>query len=874
MKTLYATILLSLGIVGAAWGQFNPNNPPNDCPEAVPGCSTPSFPISPNVAGTNNYDFGTGTVSNPSTNPNSSPGNAGCLLSGETSSTFITIQVVSSGTLAWSIQGASGGCFDWIMWPLSNLSTTCPAIANNQLAPVSCNWNGACGGFTGMCPPGGLPAGANQSNFENSLMVTAGQSYLLCLSNYSGTSQNVNLNFFGTANVACSPSSPDQTICIGSSAQVTIATPGLTSPTFQWLVTNGVSNTSGGTNVTVTPTVTTTYQVKVMQGATATAPAYVDTATFTIFVENPPTPNAGLDDTLCFGTPINLTGTVSNPSNMKSWSFFNVGISPNPVINFSPNYSSLTPTVSVNQPGQYGFVLRETSPVCGIRRDTVMIYMKQMTATSNVTSPTCAGYTDGEVVMSGPQASQYSFDNGSTWGTSDTGTGFSAGNYNMCVKDIYGCQACIPVQIIDRDPVQIMLSNDTLICENGTATMNAQGVSGNSFLYHWDHTGDMSSTQSIQPISAAFYPVFAENEFGCQSDVDSIYVDVRPAISGDVTLNDTVCPGYSTMLTANAADGFGGPFNFAWSNGGAGTGLSHTITVSPASTMQYQVTITDNCESTPLVLTSEVFVSPVPVPSFTVDTTAKCEPAVFELSITSPAGTWSNSAWNIANGQFYLDQDTVYNGALSSGSYDVQLILTNQQGCIDSVTYPQFLNAMKLPEAIFRFSPGQPTMFNTKVQFDNLSIDGANYEWTFEKATPGTSNEVSPNVLFPDGYAGNYEVQLVVITDFGCRDSIFNIVEVIPEVIVFAPNTFTPDGDQHNQNWFVVIEGIDVYDFELEIRDRWGKVIWESNNPDAQWDGTFNGKPVTNGVYTWNIRAKDFSNDKQHLFSGLVQVLR
>lgn len=873
MKSIYL-LIITLSILGSTFGQFNPNNPPNDCPEAVPGCTMPSFPISPNVAGTNNYDFGTGTVSNPSTNPNSSPGNAGCLLSGETSSTFITIQIVSSGTLAWSIQGASGGCFDWIMWPYQNSTTTCTAIANNQLAPVACNWNAPCQGFTGMCPPGGLPAGANQGNFENSLFVTAGQTYLLCLSNYSGTSQNVNLSFFGSANVACTPSSPDQTICAGSSAQVTIATPGLNAPQFQWLVTNGVSNTTSGTNVTVTPTATTTYSVKVYQAATSSSPYYEDTAVFTIFVENPPTPNAGLDDTVCFGSSFSLSGTVSSTSNMKSWSFFNVGISPNPTINFSPNYSSLTPTVTVNQPGQYGFVLRETSAVCGIRRDTVMVYVKQMTANSLVTPPSCFGDADGEIEMSGPQASQYSFDNGTTWSTNNLGSGLAAGTYDVCVEDVHGCQVCVPILVEDPDPVVLYKSSDTLICENGTATMVASADGGTSFQFHWAHSNDVSGTQNISPANALYYPVYAENEFGCESAVDSIYVDVRPGISGSVTLNDTVCPGYSTMLTANAADGFGAPFTFAWSNSDTGSGANHTTTVTPPNTMQYQVTITDNCESTPLVLTSEVYVSPIPAPAFTVDTTAKCEPAIFELHITSPAGTWVNSVWNVAEDQFFLDQDTIDAMPLMHGSYDVQLILTNQQGCIDSVTYPQFLNSMKLPEAIFRFSPGQPTMFNTKVQFDNLSIDGVSYEWTFEQGDPGYSNENAPSVTFPDGYADNYQVQLVAITDFGCRDSVFHTVEVIPEVIVFAPNTFTPDGDQHNQNWFVVIEGIDNYGFDLEIRDRWGALVWESKDPDAQWDGTFKGKVLPSGVYTWDIRAKDFSNDKIHVFSGLVQIIR
>ncbi len=139
---------------------------PNDCIDAVPGCTTPSFAIAPNNPATNIVDFTSGSISNPSTNPNTVPGNLGCLLSGETSSTFITISVVTSGTLAWSIIGPSGGCFDWIMWPYVNPTVTCGGITGNTISPVACNWNGMCNGNTGMAPAGSLPPGGDQSSYE------------------------------------------------------------------------------------------------------------------------------------------------------------------------------------------------------------------------------------------------------------------------------------------------------------------------------------------------------------------------------------------------------------------------------------------------------------------------------------------------------------------------------------------------------------------------------------------------------------------------------------------------------------------------------------------------------------------------------------
>ena len=187
------------------------------------------------------------------------------------------------------------------MWPYINSTVTCSSILNGLVAPVACNWNSPCQGFTGMAPTGGLPAGGNQGNFETAINVVAGQQFLLCLSNFSGTSQNVDLNFFGTALVACGVSAADQTICEGGSATINIATPGYNAPIFNWLTTTGVSNITGGANVIVSPTVTTTYAVEVSQLPIGGNVQLLDTAVFTVFVEEQPIPVSGIDDTVCFG---------------------------------------------------------------------------------------------------------------------------------------------------------------------------------------------------------------------------------------------------------------------------------------------------------------------------------------------------------------------------------------------------------------------------------------------------------------------------------------------------------------------------------------------------------------------------------------------
>src|SRR5690606_31642574 len=115
--------------------------------------------------------------------------NMGCLLSGETVSTFITINIVSNGTLAWSLIGlnqttgapSGTGCFDWIMWENTG-GNGCAGINGNTLPPVACNWNGMCNGNTGMASPANYPPNASGTSYQGPMNVTAGQSFILCLS--------------------------------------------------------------------------------------------------------------------------------------------------------------------------------------------------------------------------------------------------------------------------------------------------------------------------------------------------------------------------------------------------------------------------------------------------------------------------------------------------------------------------------------------------------------------------------------------------------------------------------------------------------------------------------------------------------------------
>jgi gliding motility-associated-like protein len=93
-------------------------------------------------------------------------------------------------------------------------------------------------------------------------------------------------------------------------------------------------------------------------------------------------------------------------------------------------------------------------------------------------------------------------------------------------------------------------------------------------------------------------------------------------------------------------------------------------------------------------------------------------------------------------------------------------------------------------------------------------------------------------------------------------------------MLIYAPNTFTPDGDSFNQTWKVVASGIDLTVFDLFIYDRWGEKIWESHDLDDSWSGVYQGQNVPEGTYTWTLRVKDVVNDSKYYYNGHINLLR
>ena len=104
----------------------------------------------------------------------------------------------------------------------------------------------------------------------------------------------------------------------------------------------------------------------------------------------------------------------------------------------------------------------------------------------------------------------------------------------------------------------------------------------------------------------------------------------------------------------------------------------------------------------------------------------------------------------------------------------------------------------------------------------------------------------------------------------GCTDSLEFVINPNYESCLEIPNTFSPNGDNYNDTWF--IEYLYLYpNAEVAIFNKWGNELYRSDSPYEPWDGTINGVPLPSEVYYYIILL---NNDQADKYTGVVTIIR
>jgi large repetitive protein len=451
------------------------------------------------------------------------------------------------------------------------------------------------------------------------------------------------------------------------------------------------------------------------------------------------------------------------------------------------------------------------------------------------------------------------------------------GTYNVTVTDLNGCIATGSVIIPDALPVTILPIPTDTICIGQSSQVFAAASGGTpNYAYTWNPTfSQPGPIYNVSPTSTTVYSVTAIDDHGCLSNVQTATVFVHPQIV--VIASDTsVCSGKSVPISATATGGTGGPYTYSWSNGAS----TQTQTVTPTGTgnVNYIVTANDIGCSTAVKDTSTVTVNPLPFSSMNTLDTAGCDR--FNASFIGNSNGVSY-LWNFGDGSTSALQNpshvyTTVGGVLTS--YNVSLTVTSALGCTSLITSNGYIDVYPTPTAGFSTSPTDPTTTSPVVSFTDQSTGATAWDWDFIYTTPPlglyTDTMQNPTYSYPD--SGAYVVQQIVSNNYGCYDTAYNTVEIIPEYILYTPNAFTPfNHDGINDKFMPKGLGIDPDNFEMMIFDRWGNLIFKTNDLSQGWDGKANGgsKIAQIDVYVWKIVTKDFAG-VNHNYIGHVSIVK
>lgn len=538
------------------------------------------------------------------------------------------------------------------------------------------------------------------------------------------------------------------------------------------------------------------------------------------------------------------TVTVTDAQGCEVSTTFNVTLHPLPVVDLGPDVTLCGVAQHNLNAGNAGssflwstgatgqqliattsgtYTVQVTSPQGCTANDAVAVSLNAMP--TDVLNDVSSCITSPVTLNAGNSGSTYAW---STGGTTQSIQPTTSGTYTVTVTTAQNCTSSFDAVVDLLPEVQVDLGPDTTICAGSSITLDA----GNPGLSHMWSTGATSST--INASSAGLYSVTVSNGACSATDQRTLSVQALPV---DILADGARCIGESITLDAGN-DGAA----YAWSNGAA----SRTVTVQNSGT--YSVTITDGigCSATYDAIVQFV---PPPVVELGPDTVL-CDGEVLMLDAANPGATysWSNGA---TTRTIPVTRPGNYSVQVSNGLCQrTDAIAVQFNPSPVQMATRQFHTCLGEDEQYVRLDAGNP---------------GSRYDWS--------TGERSRVILA--GAYGWYAVEVTNQFDCAARDSA-QVIEYCPSAI-FIPNTFTPNGDGTNDIFIPV--GKNIATMHLWVFDRWGNLLFESDDPTMGWDGTFGGSVVKNDIYVWRLAYK-FLEDKdgtvgmEHEQMGHIQVLR
>lgn len=427
---------------------------------------------------------------------------------------------------------------------------------------------------------------------------------------------------------------------------------------------------------------------------------------------------------------------------------------------------------------------------------------------------------------------------------------------------------------------QVDLSTFVSYCQGLTIDFENESFGGTSWQWDFGVDGINSDVSSVFEPSYTFpaegtYTVqlIVSQSVGCSDTTTQVFI-INNELTAEFPLPEPQC------ITGNSFDFFGVAVPFAgatyeWDFGQYGIPLNSATQnqndVVFSQSGYIPITYTTHFDVCTDSVTKNIFIYKEPIIAFSVKDELKCAPYNAHLINLSQADTPIYSEWDFGDGSPTSTDTHPFHIYDTPGIYDVSLNIFTDSGCIANLSLirENLIEIFPSPVSQFSVSPLEQDEFEANFTFTDLTGDDVVKQWFY--FANGVFTPFEPyTYTYPE--PGVYHPYQIVENQYGCKDRSYKTIKVNPVIPILVPNAFTPDGDIFNNTFKPIL--YKPRQFQMFIYNRWGDLIYFSNDAYGEWDGSYMGKPAPDGVYVWRIIYNDFKYNLPKELKGHITLLR
>jgi gliding motility-associated-like protein len=590
--------------------------------------------------------------------------------------------------------------------------------------------------------------------------------------------------------------SQDTTICAGQSFVLNA----IGASAYQWF--GGINSTDQ--TITVFPLVSTSYFLKAVNNCSQL------TDTVTVTVNNLPILLNIHDTTICIGKSVTLTATGGT------------------VYQWSGGINSTDSSVTVSPSTNTIYYLHATNS-CTALSDSINIHVGITPIVAHLTDTTVCEGQSVTFSVTGATNCQWS---GGIISNANHLTVLPSSTTTYYLNATNQCnQLEDTITITVHNLPQVTVSGNVNICNGKSTLLTASGGK----TYQWfEGSSEVTPSITVSPVITTNYSVKTFDGL-CYSQITTVTVTVNPRPIVSIFGKDTICAGETGIFQAIIKDGVP-PYQYKWTNGS--TSSSSLFTFLTNASISVTVVDKNGCSDSSHLAIS---VSPQPNALLT-GSISGCSPLEVEFSNQSEyAKTYY---WLLGDGTISQLKNPKHTYK-KPGTYTVTLIAQNNH-CADTLTINDYVSVWQKPHASISYSTKNDRdfeIFNNSSFADSCILLFGDGNLLTQCDWKKTSHSYAED--------GTYDLTQFVSTLKGCIDSTTIKILAQTEGTLFYPNSFTPNNDGENDIFYAY--GFNIKKFNMSIYDRWGQLIFQSDDVYKGWDGTYKGRPVEQDVYVLKI---------------------